>query len=71
MKEIILQVPDREYGFLMKLVQSLKFVKVTNVEQGDDREHILQSLRNGLDEMKEIESGQKKGTPLNKVLNGL
>jgi len=60
-----------ESGFLLKLVKSLGFVKVTSTDEGDSKEAVLQNLKEGFEEMKQINAGKKKGTPLRAFLEEL
>jgi hypothetical protein len=71
MREITIQVPEQEYGFLLKLIKSLGFVKVTATDDGDTDEAIRQNLTEAFEEVKLIRAGKKKGTPLNEFLNEL
>ena len=71
MKEVILKVPDKEYGFFMKLVKSLGFVRVEKADDGDSKEEIMENLTKGFEEMKLFKEGKIKGTPLKDFLNEL
>lgn len=71
MREITLQVPEQEYGFLLKLIKSLSFVKITKMDEGDSREAILQNVKAGFEEMKLFKEGKKQGTPVQEFLNEL
>ena len=63
MKEIILKVPDKEFGFFMKLIKSLGFVKVEKTDKGDSKEEIIENLKRGFEQIKLIETGKLKTTP--------
>jgi hypothetical protein len=71
MREITIQVPEQEYGFLLKLFKSLGFVKVTATDEGDTNEAIRQNLSEAFEEVQQIKRGKKSGTPLKEFLNEL
>ncbi len=71
MKEVILKVPDKKYGFFMELIKSLGFVKVEKVGEGDSKEEIVENLKRGFEEMKLIKEGKLKTTPAKDFLNEL
>jgi len=60
-----------EMRFLLKLVKRLGVVKVTYTDKGDSMEAILLNLKEGFEEMKQINEGSKKGTPLQAFLDEL
>lgn len=62
MKEIVLKVPDREYSFFMKLIKSLGFVDIKEVDEGDSKEAIVENLKQGFKEMQLIKDGKLKTT---------
>ncbi|MFN8428812.1 MAG: hypothetical protein U0V04_02435 [Spirosomataceae bacterium] len=40
MKQVILNVPDQEYSFFMKLIKSLKFVELAKSDQDFDPDFV-------------------------------
>ncbi len=71
MKELILKVPDKDYSFFMKLVKSLGFVQLEEVDKGDSKEDIIKNLKSGFEEMKLIKEGKLKTTSAKDFLNDL
>jgi len=71
MKEVVLKVPDKKYNFFMELVNSLGFIKVEKAEEGDSKAEIIDNLKRGFKEMKQMKEGKIKGTPLKDFLNEL
>ncbi len=71
MKEIVLKVPDREYSFFMKLIKSLGFVDIKEVDEGDSKEAIVENLKQGFKEMQLIKDGKLKTTSAKDFLNEL
>lgn len=69
MKQITLQIPDKEYGFFMSLVQRLGFVKIA--EDDDSKEQVEANLREAFTELQMIKKGVKKPTPLSDFLKEL
>ncbi|WP_111392070.1 hypothetical protein [Algoriphagus aquaeductus] len=70
MKEVIIKVPEEKYKFFMELVHSLGFDSVRS-ELGDSDEEVVENLKNGFQELKEIKAGKVKGTPVEDFLNEL
>lgn len=69
MKEINIKVPEKRYAFLMELLSSLGFVKVSSVDEAESREDTVRHIKAGFEEMKRIKSGKEKGTSLKDFLN--
>ena len=70
MKQITLNIPDNQYAFFTELVQKLGLEKVKE-ESVDTEQQVLQGIAQGLREVKQIEEGKKKGTPLKDFLDEL
>lgn len=70
MKQIRLNVKDSKLSFFMELIKNFDFVQV---QEGDEmtKEQILAGIRQGLQEVKMIEEGKMKGTPLKDLLDEL
>ena len=71
MKEVIIKIPEKKYGFFMELIKNLRFVKVKNINEGDSKEDKMKNLNQGFNEMKEFKEGKAKGTPLKAFLDEL
>lgn len=71
MKEITLKVPNKEYSFFIKLLESLGFVSIEKPKNNDSSEYVLNSIKKGIEEVKDIESGKKSGTKLDEFLDEL
>ncbi|EKT84897.1 hypothetical protein [Leptospira santarosai] len=73
MKQIILNVPDQKYPFLMELLRNLNFVNVQ--ESGEEKEptkkEILEDLTESVQEMKLIRAGKLKAKPIQQLLDEL
>lgn len=65
MKKITINIPDDQYDFFIELVKNLGLENVT------DENGALLSLEKGFEEIKQIESGQIKGTSLKDFINEL
>jgi hypothetical protein len=71
MKEITLKIPDKEFPFFMKLVKNLGFVEVSQPKSEDSDADIIENLKRGFEDMKEIRQGKRKVTPLKDFLDEL
>ncbi|WP_082281413.1 hypothetical protein [Leptospira kirschneri] len=73
MKQVILNVPDNKYPFLMELLQNLKFVRVkkTIEEKEPTKKEILADLAESIQEMKLIRAGKLKAKPIQQLLDEL
>lgn len=71
MKEITLKIPEKEYKFFMKLIKSLGFVKIEEIDRGDSKKDIINNLEQGFKEMKMVKEGKLKTTPAKDFLNEL
>ncbi|MDI7166810.1 hypothetical protein [Leptospira santarosai] len=73
MKQIILNVPDQKYPFLMELLRSLNFVNVQ--ESGEEKEptkkEILASIKQGMKEVELHRQGKLKLKSAKKLLDEL
>jgi len=59
MREITIQIPDKDYQFFMKLVNTLPFVKGVK-PAGSSKKKVLTDLKDSIDELKMIKAGKKK-----------
>jgi hypothetical protein len=68
--KLLIEVKDSKAAFLLELLRSLPFVKVKETVN-DERETVLEGIREAVEEMKEIKAGRKKGRPLSDLLDEL
>jgi len=69
---VVLNVAPRKYDFLMELLGSFDFVKVTEEEtDGDSREEIIAKLQGAARDIKLINAGKLKGRPARELLKEL
>lgn len=73
MKQVIVNVPDKNYPFFIKLVKSLDFVTVDEQPKKKKaaKHPVLKSIEQGLKEVELIKKGKLKATPLKDFLNEL
>lgn len=70
MKQITINVPDNKYSFFLELVKNLGLKKVKEVQLETNQE-VLEGLAQGFKEVKLIQEGKMKGTPLKEFLDEL
>jgi hypothetical protein len=70
MKQITLNIPDNKYDFFLELIKNLGLEKVKEepIEAGQEA---LRGLEQGFKEVKLIQEGKMKGTPLKEFLDQL
>ncbi|MCY7422313.1 MAG: hypothetical protein LH478_11290 [Chitinophagaceae bacterium] len=72
MKDIVVSIPDKEYTFFMKLVKSLDFVIIKELEdEPPTKQEFLNGLQQAIKEVNDIKAGKKKGQSLKDFLNEL
>ena len=72
MKQVILSVPDKKYGFFIELVKNLGFVKkVKEVTQESGKDEILAGIHQAVEEVRLIKAGKLKGRPAQELLDEL
>ena len=73
MKEIVLQVRESDYEFILKLLQQLNSVKVMEkpavAELSVEKMEVLRSIQTALDEVRLIQNGQLSAKTLDQFLN--
>ena len=73
MKEIVLQVRESDYEFVLKLLQQLNSVKVMEkpavAELSVEKMDVLRSIQTALDEIRLIQNGQLPAKTLDQFLN--
>ncbi len=70
MKQVVLNIPDNKFNFFMELLKSFRYVKIEKFT-GKSDEEIIEGIKTGLNEIKLIEKGKLKSTPLNEFLDEL
>lgn len=70
MKQITLNIPDHKYSFFLELVKNLGLEEVKKEPLQCSQED-LKGLAQGFSEVKLIEEGKMKGTPLKDLLDEL
>jgi len=70
MKQVVLDVEESKYGFLMELLENLDFVKVQE-DTADSKEEIVESLKQSFRELKLYKEGKLKGIPAKQLLDEL
>jgi hypothetical protein len=70
MKQITLNIPDNKYDFFLELVKNLGLEKVKE-EPIEAEQEALRGLEQGFKEVKLIQEGKMKGTPLKEFLDEL
>lgn len=67
MKEVVISVPEEEYGFVMKLLHRLDFVIIK--ETLSTKESFLNGLKEAVEEVNDIKQGKSKGQSLQSFLD--
>ena len=70
MKQITINIPDNKYSFFLELVKNLGLEKVKEEPIESNRE-ALEGLEQSFREVKMIQEGKMKGTPLKEFLDEL
>lgn len=76
MRQITIQVPDQQYEFFMQLVRNLKFVKVKQespleAQLTPSQKKTWKNIKQGFEELKQVEEGKMKTRSLKQVLDEL
>jgi hypothetical protein len=77
MKQVIVNIPENEFSFFMRLMKSLNFVKVVEPPQSleeqltPEQKEIWENVKQGFIEMKMIEEGKLKSRPVQELLDEL
>lgn len=70
MKDIVVSIPDKEYRFFMKLVKSLDFVIVKELQdKPPTKQEFLNGLQQAVQDVNDIKAGKKQGQSLKDFLN--
>lgn len=67
MTQLTLQIQENKVQFFLELIKNFDFVKV----DGDPKKDIEDNIRKGLQDLKLIEAGKMKTTPLKDFLDEL
>jgi hypothetical protein len=70
MRQIIINIPDNKYSFFLELLKNLGLENMKE-EPSDSNQKVLKSLEQGFKEVKLIQEGKMKGTPLKEFLDEL
>jgi hypothetical protein len=72
MRQITIQIKDSKLKFFLELVRNFDFVKIVEPELSEPtKDDIKTNITQGLKEVKLIEEGKLKATPINEFLNEL
>lgn len=76
MRQITIQVPDQQYEFFMQLVRNLKFVKVKQespleAQLTPSQKKTWKNIKQGFEELKQVEEGKMTTRSLKQVLDEL
>lgn len=76
MRQITIQVPDQQYEFFMQLVRNLKFAKVKQespleAQLTPSQKKTWKNIKQGFEELKQVEEGKMKTRSLKQVLDEL
>ena len=79
MRQVTLEIPDKDYEFFIRLVKNLKFVKLAGEKPSADPEAQLTpsqrktwaNIRKGFEELKLVEQGKMQTRPASALLEEL
>ncbi len=73
MATLTLEIEDKQLSFFKKLIQNFKFVQVQETAEldGDTDDEIRENIRRGVAQMRLVEEGKMKTTPLKDFLKEL
>jgi len=67
--KVLLDIKDSKANFVLEVLKNFKFVKAQTLTP--HKADVLKGLKDGLDEMREIEAGKLRGTSAEDLLNEL
>ena len=76
-KQIHLEVPAKHYRFLLKLLESLPFVRIQSAESAEvpavtiAEQHIYDNVAQGFRELKLMQAGKLQARPIQDLLDEL
>ena len=60
-----LEIKDKKFQFFKDLISNFRFVKIKEVELDEDSdEAVLVNIKNGIEEIRLVELGKMKATPV-------
>lgn len=69
---LTLEIENKKLKFFKDLIQNFPFVRVQEEDfQEDTDKQVIENIKSGLEEMKQIEQGVKKSRPARDFLNEL
>ena len=71
MKQVIVDIPEKDYPFFINLVKHLSFVKKVAITKASGKNEVLKGLQEAVREVKQIRSGKKRPVLLNDFLSEL
>ncbi|HEV7380192.1 MAG TPA: hypothetical protein VGN64_10385 [Dyadobacter sp.] len=71
MATLTLQIEDEKVDFFKDLIENFSFVKVQLEDDEDSDEDIRENIRQGIKEMRLVEKGELKSTPIRELLKEL
>jgi hypothetical protein len=72
MKQLTLNIPEKNYPFFIELVKRLDFITLNEPKKKKEaiqKHPVLESIEQGLKEVELAKKGKLKATPLNEFLN--
>jgi len=70
-RQVVLNVADKKYNFLMELLGSFDFVEIERANNCDSREEIIANLRQTAKDLKLLKAGKLKTRPARELLKEL
>lgn len=74
MKQVTINIRDKNYDFFMELLKNLEFVQIQEIEgegEGDSKEEIRTNLERAFKDLKLYKEGKLKTTPAKDFLHEL
>ena len=71
MKEVIVQIPEKNYPFFLELVKSLGFAKLKKANGASTKRQILHDLQDSVYQVNQIKAGKLKGIKARDILKEL
>ena len=72
MQRVVVNIPDNEYNFFMKLVKNLSFVKISDEPKLTKKQkEFVAGVQHSLEQVKQHQDGKIKLQPAREFLNEL
>jgi len=71
MKEIRLNIEEEKLNFFLELIGNFDFIKIDENKLNETDVQIIQNIRVGLEEIKQIKAGKHASRPAKEFLNEL